>query len=213
MIGRCSTSHALFLWGSLIATTIFCSSCAVTRIVVKSEVVDPGEVGKRSVAVIPDPYMDNLTTAKRLADLVGKKMTQSGFRLDRSENTAELVIIPHLTSSVSKAVAVQTVSPAQRISLIAPNIGEPGMMQNAGGLGELPVFENRPAVPQDQIQLVIMAVQEDVWHKALNINQLRVPQVWRISVFVPTDFAEKEKEITEKMVEAAAPRFAEIAKR
>jgi hypothetical protein len=180
---------------------------------VKSEIVNPAEVGKRSVAVIPDPYMDDLATAKRLVDLVGKKMTQSGFRLNPSETTAELVIIPHLTSSVSGAVAVKTAIPVQRISLIAPNIGEPGMMHSAGGLGELPALEPRPAVPQDQIQLVIMAVQEDVWHKALNINQLRIPQVWWISVFVPTDFAEQEKEMAEKMVEAAAPRFAEIAKR
>jgi hypothetical protein len=182
---------------------------------VKSEVVNPAAVGKRSVAVIPDPYMDDLTTAKRLVDLVGKKMTQSGFRLSPTESTAELVIIPHLTSPASGAVAVKTVSPVPRINLITPNIGEPGTMQNAGGLGELPALEPRPAVavPQDQIQLIIMAVQEDVWHKALNINQLRIPQVWRISVLVPTDFASKGKEVTTEMVEAAAPRFAEIAGR
>jgi hypothetical protein len=208
-----STLPSPFVWGSLIATTIFCSACAVTSFEVKCEVVNPAEVGKRSVAVIPDPYMDDLTTAKRLVDLVRKKMTQSGFRLSPSETTAELVIIPHLTSPISGAVAVKTVSPVPRINLISPNIGEPGMMQNAGGLGELPPLETRPAVSQDQIQLVIMAVEEVVWHKALNINQLRIPQVWRISVFVPTDLAEKEKEVTEKMVEAAAPRFAEIAKR
>jgi hypothetical protein len=210
-----STLHSLFLWGSLVATIIVYSSCASTPIEVKSEVVNPAELGKRSVAVIPDPYMDDLTTAERLADLVRKKMTQSGFRLSPSESTAELVIIPHLTSPVSEAVTVKTVSSVPRINLITPNIGEPGMMQNAGGLGELPALAPRsaPVVSQDQIQLVIMAVQEDVWHKALNINQLRVPQVWRISVFVPTDFSAKGKEITAEMVEAAAPRFAEIAKR
>jgi hypothetical protein len=208
-----SILHSLFLWGSLVAATIFCSSCTSIPFEVKSEVVNPAEVGKRSVAVIPDPYMDDLTTAKRLVDLVGKKMTQSGFRLSPSESKAELVIIPHLTSSLSGAVTVKTVNPVPRINLITPNIGEPGMMQNAGGLGDLPALEPRPAVPQDQIQLIIMAVQEDVWHKALNINQLRIPQVWRISVFVPTDFSAKGKEVTTEMVEAAAPRFAEIAGR
>jgi hypothetical protein len=110
-------------------------------------------------------------------------------------------------------VAVKTIDPGPRINLITPNIGEPGMMQSAGGLGELPALEPRPPVPQDQIQLVIMAVQEEVWHKALNVNQLRIPQVWRVSVFVPTDLAEKEKEMTEKMVEAATPRLAQLAKR
>ena len=212
MMKTTSTLPSHLLWGILVATTIFCSSCAVTPIEVKSEVVNPAEFGKRSVAVIPDPYMDDLTTAKRLVDLVAKKMTQSGFRLSPSESTAELVIIPQLTSSAG-AAAVKTVSPVPRINLITPNVGQPGMMQNAGGLGELPALQPPPVVPQDRIQLVITAVQEDVWHKALNINQLRIPQVWRISVFVPTDFAEKEKQITEKMVEAAAPRFAEIAKR
>jgi hypothetical protein len=208
-----SILHSPLLWGTLVAATIFCSSCASTPIEAKSEVVNPAEVGIRSVAVIPDPYTDDLTTAKRLVDLVSQKMTQSGFRLSPSESTAELVIIPHLTSPASGAVAVKTVSSVPRISLITPNISEPGMMQSPGGLDELPPLEPRPAVPQDQIQLIIMAVQEEVWHKALNINQLRIPQVWRVSVFVPTYFAEKEKEMTEKMVEAAAPRFAEIAKR
>jgi hypothetical protein len=213
MMKKQSTLSFSLLWASTVATTLFFSACAVTPIEVKSEVVNPAEVGKRSVAVIPDPYMDDLTTARRLVDLVGKKMTQSGFRLSASETAAELVIIPHLTSPSSGAMPAKPVDPVPRINLFNQNVGEPGMMQNAGGLGELPPLETRPTPPPQQIQLSIIAVQEDVWRKALNINQLKVPQVWRISVFVPTDFSAKGKEITEEMVEAAAPRFAEIAKR
>jgi hypothetical protein len=208
-----SILHSPFLWSSLVAITIFSSGCAATPIEVKSEVVNPAEVGKRSVAVIPDPYMDDLTTARRLVDLVGKEMTQSGFRVSLSEATAELVIIPHLASPTAGETTAKPVDPVPRVNLFTPDIGEPGMMQNAGSLGELPPLETRPALPQEQIQLIIMAVQEDVWHKALNINQLRIPQVWRISVFVPTDYSAKGKEMTAEMVEAAAPRLAEIAKR
>jgi hypothetical protein len=208
-----STLYFSLPWAWIVVTTIFLSACAATPIEVKSEVVNPAEVGKRTVAVIPDPYMDDLTTARRLVDLVGKKMTQSGFRLSASETAAELVIIPHLTSPSSGGTPAKAVAAVPRINLFTPNIGEPGMMQNAGGLGELPPVETRPAPPTQQIQLSIIAVQEDVWHKALNVDQLRIPQVWRISVFVPTDFSAKGKEITEEMVEAAAPRFAEIAKR
>jgi hypothetical protein len=207
------TSHSLFLWGALAATTIFCSGCAVTPIEVKSEVVNPAEVGKRSVTVIPDPYMDDLTTAKRLVDLVGKKMTQNGFRLSQSEQTAELVIIPHLTSPTSGETPTKPVNPAPRIDLLNSSIGEPGMMQRGSTFEELPPLVNQTVLPRDQIQLVILAVQEDVWRKALNINQLRIPQVWRISAFVPTDFSAKGKEVTAALVEAAAPRLAEIAKR
>jgi glycosyltransferase involved in cell wall biosynthesis len=102
MFGEDSTLHCPFLWGSLVATAILCSGCAVTPLEVKSEVVNPAEAGKHSVAVIPDPYMDDLTAAKRLVDLVQKEMTLRGFRLSQSEDTAELVIIPHLTSSTSE---------------------------------------------------------------------------------------------------------------
>jgi len=207
------TGNSLFLWGALAATTIFCSGCAVTPIEVRSEVVNPAEVGKRSVAVIPDPYMDDLTTAKRLVDLVGKKMTQNGFRLSQSEQTAELVIIPHLTSPTSEEASAKPVKPVTKIDLLNSSIGEPGMMQRGSTFEELPPLVNQPVLPRDQIQLVILAVQEDVWRKALNINQLRIPQVWRISVFVPADFSAKGEEVTAALVEAAAPHLAEIAKR
>jgi hypothetical protein len=208
-----STLHPPILWSTLIAAAIFGSSCAVTPIEVKSEVVNPAEVGKRSVAVIPDPYMDDLAASKRLVELVKSEMMRSGFRLSQSEQTAELVIIPHLTSPTSGEAPAKPVEPVPRINLISPTIGERGMMQNAEALDDLPPLESRPVVTQEQIQLTIMAVQEDVWHKALNINQLRIPQVWRISVFVPTDFSTKGKEVATEMVEAAAPRFAEIAGR
>jgi hypothetical protein len=208
-----STRYSPFLWGALGAAIIFGSGCAVTPIEVKSEVVNPAEVSKRSVAVIPDPYMDDLTTAKRLVDLVGKKMTQNGFRLSQSEQTAELVVIPHLTSPTSEETLAQPVNPMPRIDLLNSSIGEPGMMQSGSTFGALPPLQNQRVLPHDQIQLVILAVQEDVWRKALNINQLRIPQVWRISVFVPTDFSAKGKEVTEALVEAAGPHLAEIAKR
>jgi hypothetical protein len=212
MIGKNSTPNSIFLWCSLVATTILYLGCAGTPIEVKTEVVNPAEAGKRSVAVIPDPYMDDLTVSKKLADLVRSEMTQRGFRVSQSENTAELVIIPHLISSGSGDTLAKLINPAPRINLISPNMGEAGMMQKAATLGELPESENpQPAAPHDQTQLMILAVQEDVWRKALNINQLRIPQVWRISVYVPTDFSAKGKEVTAEMVEAAGPRFAEIA--
>jgi len=175
MIEKDSTLHCLFLWGSLAATSILCSGCAVTPIEVKSEVVNPAEVGKHSVAVIPDPYMDDLTTAERLVDLVRREMTQRGFRLSQSEEKADLVIIPHLISPTSGDTSMKQVNPVPTINLINSNIGELGMMQNGGALSELPQLENRSPLLQEQIQLTILAVQEDVWHKALNINQLRIP--------------------------------------
>jgi hypothetical protein len=174
--------------------------------------VNPTEAGKHSVAVVPDPYTDDLTTANRLVDLVRKEMKKSGFRLSQSEDTAELVIIPQLASSTSGDRAAKSVNPVATPNLISPNMGEAGMMQSSGALGELPLLEDRPALPQDQIQLVIMAVQLDDWRKALIVNQLRVPQVWRISVFAPSNFSAKGKEVTAQLVEAAGPRFAQLAK-
>jgi hypothetical protein len=213
MTGEVSTLHSSILWCSLVAITIFYSNCAATPIEVKSEVVNPAEAVKHSVAVIPDPYMDDLSVSNRLVDLVRKEMTQRGFRLTQSEQTAELVVIPHLTASTSGETPAKPINSVPGINLISPNVGEPGMMQNGGTLGELPPLEARPTLPQDQIQLTILAVQEDVWHKALNIDQLRVPQVWRISVYAPTHFSTKGKEVTAEMVEAAGPGFAQIAKR
>lgn len=213
MIGENSILHCLFLRCTLIATAIVYSDCAGTPMEVKSELLIPAAAEKHSVAVIPDPYMDDLTTAKRLVDLVRAEMTQRGFRVSPSENTADLVIIPHLTSPNSGATPAKAVNPVPSINLISPNIGEPGMMQNAERFGELPQWDSPPALPAEQTQLTILAVQLDVWRKALIINQLRVPQVWRISVFAPTYFSPKGREVTAEMVEAAGPQFARLAKK
>jgi hypothetical protein len=213
MIGENSILHSLFLWCSLLATAILYSDCAAAPMEVKSELLIPAAAGKHSVAVIPDPYMDDLTTAKRLVDLVRAEMTQRGFRVSLSENTAELVIIPQLTSPASGETPAKPVNSLPSINLISPNIAEPGMMQNAERLGELPQWDSPPALPAEQIQLTILAVQLDVWRKALIINQLKVPQVWRISVFAPTYFCPKGREVTAEMVEAAGPQFAQLAKK
>ncbi len=208
-----STLYSLSLWGSLVAIAFLYSDCAITPIEVKSEMLDPAEARKHSIAVLPDPYMDDPTAAQRLVDLVRVEMIRKGFRLSQSENTAELVIIPYLTAPTSGDTSVKPPHPVPAINLISANISEPGMMQSTGTLGELPQWENRSSLPQERVQLTILAVQEEVWHKALNINQLRIPQVWRISVFLPTDFSAKGKEVTAEMVEAAGPRFAELAGR
>lgn len=208
-----STLCSLSLWGSLVAIAFLYSDCAVTPIEVKSEMLNPTEAGKHSIAVLPDPYMDDLTASQRLVDLVRIEMIRRGFRLSQTEKTAELVIIPYLTAPASGEAAAKPLNPVPRINLISANIAEPGMMQNTGTLGELPQWENRPSLTQERMQLTILAVQEEVWHKALNINQLRIPQVWRISVFLPTDFSAKGKEVTAEMVGAAGPRFAELAGR
>jgi hypothetical protein len=212
MIEERSSLHRL-LFVSMVATGIFYSSCAVALVEVKSEVLNPPEAAKRSVAVIPDPYMDDLTLANKLVDLVGKEMSRRGFRLSPSENQAELVVIPHLIASAATSgeKPAKPANPAPRINLINPNIGEAGMMQNGGGFADPPPVEVQPAVASYQVELQILAVQQDVWHRALNINQLRIPQVWRISVQVPTYFTPKGKELTAEMVEAAGPRFGEIA--
>src|SRR5260370_42179845 len=125
MIREDSTLRCLFLWGSLVATAILYSGCAVTPIEVKSDVVNPAKAGEHSVAVVPDPYMDDLTAADRLVDLVRKEMTQSGFRLSQSEDTAELVIIPHLTSSTSGDRPRNPVHPVPPPSLLNPTIRKP----------------------------------------------------------------------------------------
>jgi hypothetical protein len=214
MIEERSSLHHL-VCASAVAIALLYSGCATTPVAVKSEVLNPPEAAKRSVAVIADPYMDDPVLANKLVDLVRKEMSQRGFRLSPSENQAELVVIPHLVASDTASLErpAKPANPVPRINLINTNIGEPGMMQTGGGFDELPPVETtQPAVPQDQAELQILAVQQDVWHRALNIDQLRIPQVWRISVQVPTYFTPKGKELTAEMVEAAGPRFAQIAK-
>jgi hypothetical protein len=138
-------------------------------------------------------------------------MTQRGFRLSQSEDRAELVIIPQLIQPMSRYNPSKPTNATPSIHLFNSNIGEPGMMQNGEALGELPLSENRPAPPRDQIQLMVTAVQLDDWRKALIVNQLRIPQVWRISVVAPTDFCLKGKEVKAELVQAAGPWFAQLA--
>ena len=74
--------------------------CATApQVKVAAEVFDPEKAKNRSVAVIADLYMDDPVEADTLAGLIRNQLTANGFKVQETENEAELVVIPTIERS------------------------------------------------------------------------------------------------------------------
>ena len=63
------------------------------------EVTSPKEAKSRSVAVVADAYMEDPVEADKLAELMRGQLTVNGFKVQETENEAELVVISTIERS------------------------------------------------------------------------------------------------------------------
>ena len=74
--------------------------CAIApQVKVAAEVFDPEKAKNRSVAVVADLYMDDPVEADKLAELMRNQLTANGFKVQETENEAELVVISTIERS------------------------------------------------------------------------------------------------------------------
>ena len=78
---------------------LFGGCASTSQVKVAVEVTSPKEAKSRSVAVVPDAYMDDPVEADKIAGLVRSQLTATDSRFDETENEAELVVIPTMERS------------------------------------------------------------------------------------------------------------------
>ena len=94
-------SGDLAIWSSFVLSLgLLLGGCAsAPRVKVAAEVFDREKAKSRSVAVVADLYMDDPAEADKLAELMRSRLTGSGFKVQETENEADLVIVPTIERS------------------------------------------------------------------------------------------------------------------
>ena len=111
-----------------------------------AQVFDSEKAKSRSVAIVPDLYMDDPAEADKLAELMRGQLTLNRFKVRETENEAELVVIS--TIERSKPTSTGTAPPprAWRSFDLSYGLGRANMMESQNALRNLG-FEFGSAAP------------------------------------------------------------------
>ena len=184
--------------------------CATApQVKVAAEVFDPEKAKNRSVAVIADLYMDDPVEADTLAGLIRNQLTANGFKVQETENEAELVVIPTIERSKPAGTGAASLPRAWRSFDLSYGLGRTSMMESQNALRNLGFeFESAaPAPEQPKAGLMVTAVSREAWLKGLLDEKTEIPRVWRIIAVSPL----KKEDVTPKLVEAVGSKFNEVA--
>ena len=179
------------------------------QVKVAAEVFNPEEAKNRSVAVIADQYMDDPAEADKLADLIRNQLTANGFKVQETENEAELVVIPTIERSKPTSTGTAPLPRAWRSFDVSYGLGGASMMESQNALRNLG-FEFGSAAPEpEQLKagLMVTAVTREAWLKALLDEKIEIPRVWRIIAVSPL----KKEDVTPKLVEAVGSKLNQVA--
>jgi len=184
-------------------------SCATApQVKVAAEVVNPAEAKSRSVAVVADSFMDDAAEAEKLAGLIRDQLVSKGFKVQETENEAELVVIPTIERSGPANAAAAPLSRMRRPFEVSYGVGQSSLMESQNALRDLGFeFGSLPAQEQPKVGLMVTAVSREVWSKALLEQQTEIPRVWRIIAVSPL---KKKEDVTPKLVEAVGSKLSEV---
>jgi hypothetical protein len=178
------------------------------KVKVAAEVFDAEKAKNRSVAVVADLYMDDQVEADKLAGLIRNQLTANGFKVQETENEAELVVVPTMEHSKTTSTGVAPLSRALRSFDLSYGLGRASMMESQNALRNLGFgFESEPAPEQLKAGLMVTAVTREAWFKALLNEKTEIPRVWRIIAVSPI----KKEDVTPKLVEAVGSKLNEVA--
>jgi hypothetical protein len=189
-----------------LALTIF--GCATTsRVKVTAEVSDPGQAGNRSVMVVPDSFMSDSVEADTVAELVRAQLASLGFKINDTDEKAELIIIPTLERS-SPTTTSRVPFRMRRPFDISYGAGQSSLMESQRAMQKLGFeFRTVPEQEEPRIGLMVTAITKDVWLNAPLASESEIPRVWRVVAVAPLS----KEDMTTKLVEAAGAKLSEIS--
>jgi len=157
----------------------------------KGQVKTPVAPDSSAIVVIPNPYVDNLAQANQAAEEAKQELINRGYKVVSSEAEADLVAIPTVETNTSVRL-ITAVKPVDLIETPAPGdaqVDRTGTVANS--LGSLGTLSFRSSTGSSSTNgtgnplLVIEAFRKDAWDKALIVNELQLPPVWKVTVSLP----------------------------
>jgi hypothetical protein len=200
-------SRAGEIW-RIIAALVFCLlclGCATPRVQVTAEIVDAEQAKSRSVAVVADSFMNDAAEADSVAGMLRHQLALLGFKVEQSEDAADLILIP----TVERSAIGATAPPARmrRPFEASYGLGQSSLMESQNALRSLGFeFGTLPTQEEPRIGLMVTAVSRKIWFDALLEPQTEVPRVWRIVAIT----AVRKEDVTPNLVEAVGEKLGEI---
>jgi hypothetical protein len=183
-------------------------SCAtIPRVKVTAEVVDPRQARSRSVMVVTDSFMSDTAEAEMVAELIRGELASAGFKINDSDEKAELIVIPTLERS---APTGSTAAPSRMRRPIdsSHEVGGTSLMRSQSAMQSLGFeFGTLPVQEEPRIGLMVTAITKDVWLNAPLASESEIPRVWRVVAVAPLS----KEDMTSKLVEAAGAKLSEVA--
>jgi hypothetical protein len=173
-----------------------CSSQLTTKNNQKAPVSQPPIDGSE-IAVIPNPYVDDLNLANKAAEETTRELTKRGYRVVANEAEAKLVAVPTIETNVTTTMRSSGERPLD--SFPNSNLAEidraNSVSNSLGSLGQISLFESGGLSPGTHKDLlVIEAFPKDAWDHALIVNELQLQPSWKIRMPLPVDLKPIEGE-------------------
>ena len=141
---------------------------------------------RSTVTVIPNPYEDDLYQANLAVEATKEVLQARGYNVVPNETTAGLVAIP--TLETNRVKIIQTSPPP---SDVFSQFDQPSrLLGSSPSLPNLRIKQTTTiGTKANEPTLVIEAFRSDVWNKALLVNMLQLPPVWKVVTSLPAQYS------------------------
>jgi hypothetical protein len=180
---------ALTMLQLALVAMVGCSSQLATRSNQKSPVT-PAPVDASEIAVIPNPYVDDLNLANKAAEEATQELIKRGYKVVATPAEAKLIAVPTIETNVTTTVMASRERPIDLFS--NSNLAEidraNSVSNSLGSLGQISLVQpggTSPGIHKDL--LVIEAFPKDAWDHALIVNELLLQPSWKIRMPLPAD--------------------------
>jgi hypothetical protein len=148
-----------------------------------------------AIAVIPNPYDDDLTLATRAANEAKQELIKRGYTVVAGETEAKVIAVPTIETNVVTIVKradrqMEMFSDAHLSQMDRTS----GVANSLGSLGQVSFEGAGTSVEKDKDVLVIEAFPKDAWDHALIVNELQLQPTWKIRMPLPADLKPIESE-------------------
>ena len=156
--------------------------------------------------VVADSFMSDAAEADTVAEIVRGQLASLGFKINDTEEKAELIVIPTLERAASTGTARVPIR-MRRPFDISPEVGQTSLMESQHAMQRLGFeFRTLPQEEEAKIGLMVTAISKDVWLNAPFVSESEIPRVWRVVAIAPLT----KEDMTTKLVEAAGAKLGEI---
>jgi hypothetical protein len=145
-------------------------------------------VDSSAIAVIPNPYVDDLVLANKAADEAKQELIKRGYNVVANEGEAQLIAVPTVETNVVTLVQRTSTAPIDMFSNSnLAQLDRTTLSNSLSSLGQVSFRSPGNSFGKEDDLLVIEAFPKDAWDHALIVNELQLQPAWKIRLPLPAN--------------------------